>query len=72
MRLQLLLSLFVNGVPVQPDCDPDHIIGTLQICVGGCFIKPANKISPCIQKCQVTKATTEKQCDGQKGKIEFD
>ena len=71
MRLHLLLWLLVNGLPVQLDCDPDHIISTLQTCVGGCFVKPANIISACIQKCTITKATTEKQCDGQKGKIKF-
>ena len=72
MRLHLLLWLFVNGLPVQPDCDPDHITSTLQSCVEGCFTKRTKRISPCIQKCQIRKAKTEKQCDEQKGKIKFD
>merc|ERR1712131_13552 len=41
-------------------------MGTLQSCVEGCFTKRQNAISPCIQKCQIRKAKTEKQCDGQK------
>ena len=72
MRLNLLVWFVVNGLPVQPDCDPDHITSTLQSCVEGCFTKRTKRISPCIQKCQIRKAKTEKQCDEQKGKIKFD
>ena len=70
MRLHLVLWLFVNGLPVQLDCDPGHLLDEFKLCVSGCFTEPTN-VDPalCVQNCQVSKATTQKQCDEQKGKI---
>ena len=72
MRLHLLLWLFVNGLPVQLDCDPGHLVDEYKLCVGECFTGPAN-VDPvtCVQKCTNTKATTQKQCDVQKGRTKI-